>query len=492
MWALHVAAQDKPVVTVVDADQLLFEKNVIDAQRLLGSVVLKYGDVFLRCDSAHLFSTQDFDAFGSVRINQGDSLLLWGDKLHFDKASSMANMRENIRLKNDEMTLTTDFLDFNMDDDLASFWGGGEIISTENNNTLTSESGTYDTNSGRFHFKENVLLKNPEYTVHADTLIYSDKVERAWFIGPTTIDSKDAKIYCENGWFDTLTQMCQFNENALITSGATTMAGDSISYNGTNGAGEIFCNVRIQDTTSNYIITGDYGWHSEQLGRSFVTDRALMIQVFDSDSLSLHADTLLALTDSLDLQTIHAYHGVRFYKRDLQGVADSLTFSEKDSLLTMFANPIVWSEENQITGDTIQLKTFGGKIDKLFVRKNAFVTSEAAVGKYNQIKGLTLEGKFVENKLVRIDVEGNGQVVYFPLDGDSESPKTIGVNNAACSNLSIYVNDNKIERVSMINKPSGALHPNSLASKEDKELQGFIWNSEFRPRSLADLFTDRE
>jgi hypothetical protein len=217
-----------------------------------------------------------------------------------------------------------------------------------------------------------------------------------------------------------------------------------------------------------------------------------MIQIFDTDSLALHADTLLALTDSLDRKTIHAYHGVRFYKEDLQGLADSLTFSEKDSLLTMFVNPTVWSEANQIAGDTIQLKTYDGKIDKLYVRKNAFVTSEAVLGKYNQIKGLTLEGNFIENKLSRIDVSGNGQVVYFPLDGESEEPRTIGVNNAACSNLSIYVNDNKIERVSMINKPSGALHPNSLASKEDKELQGFFWNSELRPLSVGDLFNDRE
>lgn len=483
-----LSAQVKPVVTVVDADQLLFEKNVIDAQRLLGSVVLKYGDVFLRCDSAHLFASQDFDAFGKVRINQGDTLHLSGDLLHFNKATSIANMRDNIRLKNDEMTLTTDFLDYNMDQNLASFWNGGKIVSTENKNTLTSESGTYDVNSARFHFRKNVVLQNPEYTVHADTLIYGDKVERAWFKGPTTIDSKDAKIYCENGWFDTLTQMCQFNENAHISSGATTMAGDSISYNGQTGSGEVFCNVVIQDTTSNYVISGDYGWHSETEGKSFVTKRALMTQVFDTDSLTLHADTLMALTDTLGMQTIHAYHGVRFFKPDLQGIADSLTYSEKDSLLTLYRNPIVWSDENQITGDTIQLLTYDGKIQKLFVHKNSFVASEAAPGKYNQIKGLTLVGSFVDNRLQRIDVNGNGQVVYFPLDGKSADPKTIGVNNAACSNLSIYVEDNKIQRVSMINAPSGALHPNSLANKEDKELQGFSWNSQLRPRSIGDLF----
>ncbi|MCB0760738.1 MAG: hypothetical protein KDC12_04375 [Flavobacteriales bacterium] len=484
-----ISAQNKPVVTVVDADRLTYEKDLVDAQRLLGNVVLKYDDAYLQCDSAYLYATQDFDAFGQVRINQGDSLFLTGKSLHFDKETAVASMRESIRLKNQDITLTTDALDYNLDDNIAHFWGGGKIVNPENKNTLTSQSGVYDVNSGRFRFKDDVKLSNPDYTVYADTLVYSDVAEKAWFLGPTDIHTRDADIYCENGWFDTRTQWCQFSESAVITTGSTTMQGDSIIYNGESGFGEIFCNVLISDTTSNYVISGDYGWHDQAHGKSFVTERALMTQVFDQDSLTLHADTLLAMKDSSGHQNIHAYHGVRFFKPDLQGVADSLVYSESDSLLTMYHNPILWSEENQIIGDTIQILTYGGAIQKLFVFKNSFISSEALPGNYNQIKGKHLTGYFSNNALRRVEVIGNGQVVYFPLDeSDPDAAKIIGVNNAECSSLNIYVNQNRIERVSLLDKPSGALHPNSIATASDKTLKGFVWVTNRRPLSIADLF----
>jgi lipopolysaccharide export system protein LptA len=482
-----VIAQEKQIVKVLHADNWFYDQDVMEAQRLIGNVALKYKDTIMHCDSAYVFENEDFDAFGHVRINQGDSLTVLGNSLQFDSETRMASLRNNITMKDREMTLKTDHLDYNLDANTASYFGGGEITSKKNQNTLTSNQGLYFSDADIFQFRNNVVLINPDYTINSDTLKYNNTLGKSWFLGPTTIVSKDSEIYCENGFYDSITDIYQFDENARILSGSTILSGDSIYYQGKDGLGEVFGNVFIEDTTSNYLITGEYGWHNDSTEQSFVTDRALMIQKFDTDSLFLHADTLFSLPDSSGNKVIHAYHGVKFFKPDLQGASDSLTYSENDSLLVMFIEPVLWSKSNQISGDTIKIKLFKGTIDKLMIDRKAFIISESAPDRYNQIKGKRMTGYFKDNALDRIHVRGNGQAVYFPLEDGSDPPKAIGVNKAECSDLMITVDESDITRITLLNKPSGILHPLSKASEEDMFLKGFVWLVDKRPESYLSI-----
>ena len=339
-------------------------------------------------------------------------------------------------------------------------------------------------------FRKDVQLKNPEYRVDSDTLKYSNKGEIAFFHGPTTIRSDQNTIYCENGWYNTQTDICQFNENAWIQSKNTYMEGDSIYYNGHVGYGEVFRNVLIKDTTSNYLILGNYARHDERLDVSLVTEKAQMIQLFDTDSLFLHADTLLAVPDTLAKKRIKAFAHVKFFKPDLQGKCDSLEFSEADSLLAMFGSPVIWSKQNQISGEQIEIELFQGKIEKIYINKSSLIVSEAIPQKYNQIKGRELTGYFKENELHRIIIEGNGQLVYFPTEELENGKTTVqGVNRADCSDITVIVEDNEITQVSLLDKPSGALHPLSKAKPGDILLDGFFWDQEQRPLDRMSIFS---
>lgn len=479
-------------VEILGADRVNRTPSIVDADRFLGNVRLKYKDAYLYCDSAYRYSNDDFEAFSNVRIQQGDTLDLRSDNLYLDFEERLCKMRNNISFSDQDMKLSTEILDYNLDTEVASYYSGGKITNRKSNNTLTSEQGHYNSQNELFHFRDSVVLVNPEYRIVSDTLVYSGRSEIAWFVGPSTIESNDTHIYCENGWYDTRTDLSQFNENAQIMTGSTMMRGDSIAFNGKTGAGEIFCNVFIQDTASNYIITGDYGRHNDKLGKSLVTDRAMMIQLFDNDSLFLRADTLEAGKDSLQNQKIFAYHNVRFFKSDFQGKSDSLTYSDVDSLLILFNSPVIWSADNQITGDTISLLMSKGQLSKMFVDHDAFIASLVADSAYNQITGRTLVGTFIDNSLRRIDVNGNGQTVYYATEESTDPPEIIGVNKAECSDIVIYVEDNQIQRISLQKKPSGGLHPLNLAIEADKWLAGFQWHSSLRPRSRADLFPIRE
>ncbi len=478
-------------VEIIQSNSLDYDFHIADAQRLVGDVILKYGEVKLFCDSAYKYENQDFDAFGNIRIIQGDSLNLRGQSLRFTMEDKIARMRDNIVLTDKDITLTTEFLDYNLDTEQAYYYNGGKMVSNTNQNVLVSETGYYDTVSETLYFRKNVELNNPEYKVWSDTLKYHPLSEKAFFFGPTNIESNKTKIYCENGWYDTRKEICQFNKNATIHSGANILAGDSIYYDGELGIGEVFRNVSISDTTSKYRITGNYGWHHRDEEKSFVTGHALMTQAMDQDSLFLHADTLRAVPDTLSMKRIIAYNHARFFKTDLQGKADSLIYLQSDSTIYFYKDPVLWSDENQLSGDSIRIKTFQGKIDKLILNGHAFIISEVAPEKYNQIKGRNMDGVFRENKLRLVYVNGNGQTVYQATEIDENGQtKVVGLNKVDCSNVRISINENQIDKISFINNPSGKLVPKQLTEEDDNFLEGFQWQIESRPLSVEDLFKD--
>lgn len=483
--------QAQNTVEIISSNSLDFDSKVADAQRLIGNVVLKSGETFMFCDSAYLFSNDDFDAYGRVRIVQGDSLNLAGKNLKFTEADRTARLRENIRMTDKEMVLTTDFLDYNLDTEIAYYFNGGRITSSQNENVLNSETGYYDSRSENLFFRNNVRLVNPEYTVECDTLRYVPQTELSYFYGPTTIRSEDTKIYCENGWYNTKKEICQFEKNAEVISSANILRGDSIYYNGELGYGEVFENVSISDTTSEYIITGDFGWHDRNSENSLVTGHALLTQMMKEDSLFLHADTLRAIPDSMDSKRILAYRDVRFFKSDLQGRSDSLAYRQYDSTIYFYHDPVLWSTNNQLTGDSIRIRTAEGKVDRLYLNGNAFIISEVVEGKYNQIKGRDMDGEFRENELRQVLVMGNGQTIYYPTEENEDgSIKPVGLNTVDCSDIRIELKNKKISRIIFINNPSGQLLPASEVLEEKTKLEGFRWESQGRPKSVEDLFTD--
>jgi lipopolysaccharide export system protein LptA len=486
------AAQDpvrKPV-KLIHANDIFFDKSVADAQRLIGDVQLLYEGTVFRCDSAYLYSNQNFDAFGNIRVNKGSSYTMTGGALFFQKDRQLVRVTRDVVLHDGDMTLYADQLNYDLSAEVARYTTGGRIVSDANRNVLTSRQGTYDARSQIFYFRDDVVLVNPEYRVESDTLRYHEIREIAYFFGPTTITSETRQIYCENGWYDTRSEICQFNENAEVISEKTVLRGDSIYYDGKKGYGEVFRNVSIRDTTTSFLITGGYGRHTESSRTSLVTRSARLIQAEGEDSLFMAADTLLMVPDSSDRQFIRAFHHVKIYRIDLQGLADSLTYSESDSTLSLFSSPVLWSEGNQITGDTIHVRTWKGRIDRMRVRSNSFIISEAlkydtayaGERRFNQIRGRNLISYFRENEIYKVHILGNGELVYFAVEEKpGREARIIGHNRGECSDISVSVEKNQIRRIALEREPDSVFTPIRLATDVIFELDGFSWRGAQRP-----------
>tara|TARA_B110000305_G_scaffold223498_1_gene268104 strand:- start:140 stop:1681 length:1542 start_codon:yes stop_codon:yes gene_type:complete len=489
VYAQNNVNKSKKKVQIISANSLEVDsKKGKGAKRLIGNVAFKQDDVYMYCDSAYFFSkTNDLDAYNNVRIVQGDSLVLFGDTLHYDGDSKYARIRGDVKLDNSQLILNCTQLDYDLENKFGYYAGGGKIYNKEERSTLTSNQGYYYPNTEYFFFKDNIHLKHPDYDITADTMKFHSKSETTYFLGPTYIKTEGNIIYCERGKLNPKTKTSYFVKNASISSDEKIIKGDSIFYNQQDKIGEIFDNVTIIDTTENLIINGNYSMYNEVDSTSIVTGNVLLTQIYEADTFYLHSDTLITYYDSTKTyQNISAFHHVQFYKSDMQGKCDSLVFSDVDSTIKMYREPIMWSEANQMTAEFIEIKQFDGEIKYFSLLKNAFIISEVDTAKYNQIKGKDMVGLFQNSELYRINVLNNGQTIYY-AENDEDSTY-IGVNKAVCSNMVIRLDSSEIKTITFLTQPTATLYPLEQVSIAELILEGYKWYGNIRPKRKEDIF----
>ncbi len=488
-FSISSFAQEKKgkQIQIKKAKFLKYDTKIGDINRLIGDVVFEHEGALMYCDSAWLYDKENkIRAFKNIRINQGDTLFLWGDHLDYSGNTKLAKVTGKVvKLKDPKMELTTTILNLDRAKNIAYYTTGGTIVNDEN--TLTSKKGFYNTSLKTFHFKDSVVLVNPDYTMNSDTLNYNTKTRICYFQGPTTIVSDSSSIYCENGLYNTVLDIAQFEENAVLHSKNKLLKGDSLYYEAKNDLGEVFGNIFIHDTVDDYVITGNYAWYNGKKDSAFVTLDPIYSILQDGDTLHIHGDTLQSnkTKDKFgEYRIVRAYRGVKFYKTELQGKCDSLAYSSRDSTLRMYRSPVLWNDSTQIVGDTIFLTMFKNKLDSLKVYSNSFMISLVDPVKFNQIKGKVIFGKFGNNKLKRVFVNGNGQTIYYPKDDKNEF---IGMNKSVSSYIAIRLNNGQVKGISFLKKPEVKLLSLNKVSAEDSKLDGFKSYFEIRPKSKADL-----
>jgi lipopolysaccharide assembly outer membrane protein LptD (OstA) len=466
---------------------LSYDQSKSEAQTLTDNVVFEHEGAIMNCDIAYLYSKENrIEAFGNVRIKQGDSLTITGDSLYYDGNSKMAKLRGNVFMSNRDLTLKTRFLDYNMQSKSAYFYNGGNMNSIKRKNKLYSQRGTFNTATNMMFFKGNVKLENEQYTMTSDTLLYNTTTEITYFHGPSHIVSDSNTIYCENGWYDTNSEKASFSKNAVINYGQQILTGDSVYYDRNSGIGKAYRNISITDTSSNANVKGQYGFFNEKTNYSFITGKPLLIQPEKKDTLYLRADTLEFYNDSLRTG-YYGYHNVKFYRNDLQGMADSLAYSEIDSMMHFYGKPVLWSGVNQMNADSLQIKTFKGEVYALYLNQNAFLAEQNDSLRFNQIKGKTMQGYFEENDLKQLFVKGNGEAIYFM----KEDSVITGMNKIVCSNILIELDSNTLKNIVFYEQPTGAVTPINDVKASELLLPDFTSYFALRPKSVEELLEGR-
>jgi lipopolysaccharide export system protein LptA len=459
-----------------------------DAQILIGNVAFRHDSVYMYCDSACFYEkTNSLEAFDNVKMVQGDTLFLYGDYLFYDGNTQIAQVRYNVRMENKNTTLLTDSLNYDRIYNLGYYFDGGTLMDEEN--VLTSEWGEYSPATKISVFNYDVKLVNPKFTLTSDTLRYSTATKIANILGPSDIVSDANHIYSELGFYNTQIGQAELLDRSVLTNEGKRLIGDSLFYDRVKGYGEAFDNVIMTDTVNKNMLTGDYCYYNELTKYAFATKKAVVVDYSQGDSLFMHADTLQMYTyylntDSMFRET-RAYHKVRMYRADVQGVCDSLVFSSKDSCLIMYYDPILWNNNQQLLGEKIMIYMNDSTIDWAHIQNQALSVEQLDSTSYNQVTGKEMKAWFQGGEMRKVDVIGSVRLVYYPMESDST---LIGMNVSETSLLNMFLENRKMKKMIMSPKSNGTLYPMLQRPPEKMKLDNFVWFDYIRPLDKEDIF----
>ena len=470
--------------------QYVDEAKYPGATVLLGNVKMTHEGAVLTCKQALFYQKENFfKALQNVVIKQGDTITQTSDYLDYDANSKQALSWGNVILKDPEMTLTTDTLQFDRLNQKLYYQSFATI--KDQTNTLNSKNGNYYLETKKFTATTKVTVVNPEHNLESNHLDYYTNSGLTYLYGPSTITNtqNENRIYSERGFYDTKTDISYFVKNAKLFLKERTIEGDSLYYDKRKGFASATNNIQVIDTVKNFVTRGNYAEIFEEKDSLFIIKRAVAISIVDKDSTFIHGDTLL-VTGIPEKRIVRTYHNVKIFKSDLQGKCDSIYTDQQSGITKMFRDPVLWSDGNQITGDTIHLisNVETEKLDSLKVLNNAFIVSKdsLSINEYNQIKGRNMFGKFKENKLHLLLVKGNAESVYYNRNEETGIIETI--TKEISSNIEFTLENGQIIAIKYLKASEGKTYPPSTFPADSKKLQGFIWRESEQPKTQEDIF----
>lgn len=468
---------------------------VQDGKILVGNVHLSHDGMTLTCDSAVMYdNTNSFLAYGKVHMTDYDSISLTGDSLYYNGVSEFAQVYahtgKDVVFKHGKLTLYTEILNYNRIEERGFYDTGGKLVN--GNAVLTSRNGEYHTDTKTALFTNDVLLiNNGKDSLLTNHLDYDTKSSWAIATGPSNIYSGGSRIYTEDGHYNTDTGKAMLYDRPQFFNKGRQLIGDSIHYDKDTKRTYAYNNIYFFDPKNNSILLGDYGWYDEERGEALCTQNAVAKDFSNiNDTLFIHGDTLRLYTyyqktDSA-YRVLRGYYHVRAYRSDMQMVCDSLNFISRDSCLTLYKDPIAWNETRQILGEEIQLFLNDSTLDSVYINRQALMIEQLAdTTLYNQVAGTTMRSYMRDGEMKEFWVDGNGQIVNYPMEQDSTY---LYLNYMEAAKFRAFMEEKKLRKVIGLPQPKGTTYPLTMAPPEKTKLEGFAWFDWIRPKSKDDIF----
>lgn len=504
---------------ILQADRLSF--ITVDSAHqyvsLAGKVIVRQEKTFFYADSAILNQIDNsLEAFGNVHINDADSVHTYAQYLQYLGKQKKAYLKKKVRLTDGKGDLTTEALEYDVNLKIGTYLNGGKLVNKKT--VLTSTEGYYYGETKDVIFKRKVVLTDPDYKVYTDTLQYNSTTEIATFTSPTRIISDNGKrtIRTRDGYFDLKNKRGFLYKRSFIDDSTYTFTADDMAVDDSTKLGEFRGNAvyRSKDTAKGFDLIANNIKTDRKKDILLATEKPLLLLKQGKDSIFVSADTLytarlsdllktrnvpnlrdsvpVKVTDSTGADStnkfVEAYYHVKVFSDSLQAVGDSLFYSLKDSVFRLFKHPVVWSKENQISGDTIYLYTANKKPERLYVFENALAVSRVdSTQFFNQLKGNSINALFNNGDIYSMRAKGSAENVYYNQD---DQKRFISVSKSTSDVLHTLFKDNKPDRVSFINSFDGTMYPMRQVNHEEIRVRNFKWLDKIRPKTRYDVLAN--
>ncbi len=505
---ITIANDDKVFLIHSDSVRLSTMPDGTEIRRVVGNVVFKHKSTTMYCNMAiQNVLSNALEAYGNVRMVQGDSITTTGDTLLYYGNTRTAKVSgKTVTLKDKKRTLTTDKLEYDMVSGVAYYPNRGKTVDAEN--TLTSRQGYYNTQTKAYTYYHDVKLVNKKYTLTTDTLFYNSLTKMADFRSLTKLVSKEGNtVVAKKGSYNTETGESVFKTRTTIDNPDYTLTGDALTFDNLTKKGAAQGHVELVSKSEKTILNGDFGTYNGKAGYSKVWGHALTRSISKNDTLFMTADTLYSIeieTDTLKKDSTNTKKKIKIatkedekqkpkkligrknvliYRQDLQAKCDSVIYNTLDSTITFLKKPIIWANKYQLEADTIVAKTVQNKLKTMYLKVKSFVIAQDSLTNFNQIKGRQITAYFDDStRLNKVYVEGNGESIYFLMN---EKAKNMGMNRVEASKMTLFFQRNQVKRIKFIGQPEGKLMPPKKIVIEQKQLDGFNWRTKEKPTKAA-------
>ena len=495
-----------------------------------GKVGFEHEGTRLYSDSAVYYQKENyFRAWGNVRMIN-DTVTMTSDSLEYDGNTKIAKAFDRVHMKDKKSELFADYVEYNRETDIAIASGNVVMIDpsqrvetpymvynrktgeayTDQGAIIRGKDGTvthtqilkYNANTKTIDFDRNTTIETPDYRINSDKMIMNQSTDVTEFIGRTTItDRKNPRNYISmpngGGIFNKRTGEAFLNKRSTVYRDGKELHGDEMYFNDKTGYGWAKGNVLIDDPEEQRFIRGEYGEAFRELDSAYVTGNAYAVKAFSTDSLYFHADTIMAVQRKDSTKVLKAYFNARYFKSNAQGKSDSIFYNETIGLMKFFRDPIMWSGEQQITGDTIY--AYNNPVlevmDSIRVFNNSFAIAKVDSlneKEFNQVKGKFMTGFFLNNKLNLVEVHENAQALNFVDDEDQETKvkERIGINTSDCGIIEAEIKGSDVEVLACRIQATSKLYPESKLPEKARYLKDFKWRGDEKMLRWQDIFDD--
>lgn len=479
-------SQERTMIHIEHANQF-HKASGSEAVRLIGNVHIRHDSTHFYCDSAYYYEKRNsFDAYQNVHINVNDSIDMYCTTMSYDGDLRFAEFFNEVRMMDDSTLLETDYMTYDRDQHLACYPHHG--VTTRGDKRLESELGYYRDDLKELRFFQKVNVTSPKYQMFTDTLLYNTRIEKMWFEGPTTIVNEENTMQGEHGYYLTEYDLAYLDKNPMMFNETQWLWADSMLYDRHHGFAKALNSVQMIDTAYKVILRGEYVEVWEKTGYSFATDSAHVTYYDGGDSLHITSDTMFYhfKTELNDEEKIIGRRNVRFYKSDMQGQCDTMTYFTADSTIRMRHHPVLWADDAQMTGDSIDIKVVNHNIDHVVQNGHAFIIVADSTEGYNQFKGTLMVSRFNEGTLQKVEVTGDAKTISWLREDDQS---LIGINVASAQNMEMLMKDNNIDLIKYFKGIDETLYPEKELKENERYLEGFVWRIDERPKQWTDIFS---
>ncbi|MFZ1730966.1 MAG: OstA-like protein [Bacteroidota bacterium] len=372
----------------------------------------------------------------------------------------------NVKLQQDNVLISCDRATQNISRNSAQL--SGNVIITQDTLTLKTERGSYDGDTRSASSNEGIYINDGHIVLQARMGSYRTGSKIAEFSSNVTVDDTAATI--------TSSRMQYIRDSALI-----------IAWE----------NVRIRFKDENVLITADSVRHYSDLKRTYFHNSPKLWQIdtvyvsrvedeidsLDLDTLSIVADRMEALRDSSN--SFFTEGNVRIVRSGLAALCNDAALLRADSLMILRGDPVLWFDDNQITGDSIAARIAGSELRALDVIGNAFSLSRSKPSeqdtlyppdRFDQTKGKRIRMQFEDKKPQRIRVEETAISVYYLYDGLALN----GLRRESSDLIIIDFSDGKVETIRSIRGVEGVYYPEKFVTRKESSynIDGFNWRDD--------------